>query len=120
MQYYLLSMSHASCAPPNLPVLLFHWFLTSLIVLACCSWVIYGISFYAILKLFKASSFRYPSSVTANFLEHLMKSGLPGQVSHSFQFRRFFITEAPTHCPDLSTHSMPLHRIIAHCVSSYA
>lgn len=45
-----------------------------------CSWVIYGISFYAILKLFKASAHRYPSAITASFLEKLLKAGLPGQV----------------------------------------
>ena len=46
-----------------------------------CSWVIYGISFYAILKLFKASAYRYPASITASFLEKLLGAGLPGQVS---------------------------------------
>jgi phosphoglycerol transferase MdoB-like AlkP superfamily enzyme len=47
---------------------------------ATCSWVIFGISFYAVLKLFKASAYRYPSAITASFLEQLLTAGLPGQV----------------------------------------
>eukprot|EP00967_Tisochrysis_lutea_P052891 scaffold65606_cov23-Tisochrysis_lutea.AAC.2 len=48
------------------------------------SWVIHGISFYAILKLFKASAYRYPSAITASFLEKLLAAGLPGQHEHAY------------------------------------
>lgn len=46
-----------------------------------CRWVVRGVGFDAVLKLFRAAASRYPVPTTAAYLDTLLEAGLPGQVS---------------------------------------